>query len=210
MCWNAEVSLNTFLFSSVALLIVWYTNTYTQYKTPLFDNPLAYVAFFSIISMQLVEFFLWRNLDNLYWNRVFSSIGLVVLFLQPLLLLLLVTNPGILLPIWTFVFCIVTVYMLGIQSVAPYTSKDRSHHLTWKWLHFPERIIHTIRAIFLVTIAYALFRLQEYVLLVFGFCMLMYSFYWFYVSKSWASVWCWIINGYFLWILIRLLCFCKM
>lgn len=32
MCWNENVSLNTFLFSSFVLLLIFYNNTYTQYK----------------------------------------------------------------------------------------------------------------------------------------------------------------------------------
>ena len=38
MCWNPDISINTFLLGALTLVFVYYTNTYTKYKTPTFDN----------------------------------------------------------------------------------------------------------------------------------------------------------------------------
>ena len=38
MCWNKDVSLNTFLFSGFVLLLIYYNNTYTKYKVAEFDS----------------------------------------------------------------------------------------------------------------------------------------------------------------------------
>ena len=70
MCWNAEVSLNTFLFSSFVLCLIIYNNTYTQYKIKDFNNIWIYLFFVSFILMQLFEFFIWRNVDNKLYNKL--------------------------------------------------------------------------------------------------------------------------------------------
>jgi hypothetical protein len=38
MCWNKEISLNTFLFSSFVLILIIYNNAYTQYKIKELNN----------------------------------------------------------------------------------------------------------------------------------------------------------------------------
>ena len=70
MCWNSEVSLNTFAFSTFVLGMIIYNNAYTQYKIPELNNIWVYLLLFSVISMQLVEFFVWRNIDNKYYNHL--------------------------------------------------------------------------------------------------------------------------------------------
>jgi hypothetical protein len=203
MCWNADVSINTFLFSCLALVFVWYTNTYTKYKTPLFDNWLAYAAFLSVSSMQLVEFFLWRNLDDPYWNRVFSRIGFLLIWIQPWLFLLLAKSS--LATVYFVIAVLEAVYLFLIKNSDSYTTKDRSAHLVWKWVNIDYEVYIIITSVWLLFIFYSLFPLKEYVLLTFGVVALLYSAYRFHSSGSCGSVWCWMINGYFIWLLVRVL-----
>lgn len=42
MCWNKEVSLNTFIFSTISLLFIYYNNIHTQYKLKEFINIYIY------------------------------------------------------------------------------------------------------------------------------------------------------------------------
>ena len=92
MCWNEHVSLNTFLFSSFVLLLILYNNTYTQYKLKYFDNIWIYLFFISFISMQLIEFFIWRNIDNKFYNHIFSTMAAMLIFIQPVVSLMLIPN----------------------------------------------------------------------------------------------------------------------
>jgi hypothetical protein len=57
MCWNQDISINTFLFACLSLLFIFLTNKFTKYKTKTFDNPLVYLFFLVVASMQLIEFF---------------------------------------------------------------------------------------------------------------------------------------------------------
>ena len=43
MCWNENVSLNTFLFSSFVLLLIMYNNAFTQYKINELNNVYIYI-----------------------------------------------------------------------------------------------------------------------------------------------------------------------
>jgi len=61
MCWNQDISINTFIFACLSLLFIFFTNTFTKYKTPTFDNPIVYLFLLSVAAMQLIEYFLWRN-----------------------------------------------------------------------------------------------------------------------------------------------------
>ena len=62
MCWNATISLNTFVFSAATLAFIAYNNTYTKYKLPEFiANPWLYAVIVSFVSIQLVEYFRFQT-----------------------------------------------------------------------------------------------------------------------------------------------------
>ena len=63
MCWNKIISLNTFIVSSVVLILI-YMNKDTIYKFNEFDDNYLYFFLLSISSMQLVEYFLWKNIET--------------------------------------------------------------------------------------------------------------------------------------------------
>ena len=213
MCWNADVSLNTFLFSCLALGFVYYTNTYTKYKTPLFDNPIAYVAFMSFVGMQLVEYFLWRNLKNREWNRLFSTIGIILLHLQPVFFTLLVPSIRIrnaLLYTYGVVF-IIHIYMYFVSSAKlPYTTVIDGH-LSWRFPHFVlfkkifyEYLMYLSSSVWLFILLYSVY-ITEFPLFLFVSVILLYSLYRYYNTGTWGSIWCWLINAYMLWLVFRIL-----
>ena len=95
MCWNAEVSLNTFLFSSFVMLLIMYNNKYTQYKIQFIegiDNIWAYIFMFSFIFMQLIEFFIWKNINNPGLNSLFSILASILLLIQPIASIMLLSS----------------------------------------------------------------------------------------------------------------------
>ena len=55
MCWNAEVSLNTFIFGTILGIVAIIINKY-----PLSTLLLVY----TISLIQLMEYFAWRNIHN--------------------------------------------------------------------------------------------------------------------------------------------------
>ena len=92
MCWNAEVSLNTFIFSIFVLSLVYYNNNYTKYKIYHFDNQWMYIFLLLAFSMQLIEFFIWKNINNKYYNKIFTILAFILVFCQPIASLMLLKN----------------------------------------------------------------------------------------------------------------------
>jgi phosphatidylserine synthase len=110
MCWNKDISLNTFLFSVFALLFIYITNTYTKYKTPSFDNKWVYVVTLMVSSMQLLEYFIWKNIKNRDMNIFLSKIGLFLIVLQICSFILLADKAYRYLILFVFVVFSMAVY----------------------------------------------------------------------------------------------------
>ena len=62
MCWNKDISLNTFLFSSFILGLILYNNKYTRYKIKEFEDFWLVIFFMVFIIVQIVEYFVWINI----------------------------------------------------------------------------------------------------------------------------------------------------
>jgi hypothetical protein len=139
MCWNSSISLNTFIFACLALLFIFYANTYTKYKTHTFDNPLVYLFLFEVAAMQLVEFYLWRNLKNKSINKNLSIIASFIILFQQLTLILMIPNLSIRYSVGLLflVFDIAhSVYKTTYNPTHFYTSIGKNGHLSWEWLNY--------------------------------------------------------------------------
>ena len=75
MCWNAPVSLLTFLTSVLMCFYLWYRNNSN-------DRALSIFIFWFAL-MQLFEFFMWRNMQD---HSLVSKLSLVSIQLQPFVL----------------------------------------------------------------------------------------------------------------------------
>ncbi len=82
MCWNKDISINTFLFGFLSLCFIYYANTYTKYKSSTFKNPLVYLFLLTVISIQLIEYFLWKNLNNISKNAFYSRLASFIIFIK--------------------------------------------------------------------------------------------------------------------------------
>ena len=134
MCWNQYVSLNTFIFSVFVLILIWFNNKYTQYKTPLFNNKFTYFFFFSFMLMQLIEFFIWRNLDDKFLNHILSIIGMFLVIIQPIASLLMLKDESLkykLITLYSIVAFPFFIYQNYDHKMTTVVSK--LGHLNWKW-----------------------------------------------------------------------------
>lgn len=82
MCYSAEVSLGTFVFVALGAIVLWQRND-------TLDRPIG-LLLLVVALMQLVEFFLWKNLDCGPANRFWTHMIPVALLLQPILSLWIV------------------------------------------------------------------------------------------------------------------------
>lgn len=191
MCWSAEVSLNTFLFSScvfVFALVVGF-------------KPNIMILYFWFIFMQLIEFFLWRNLQNnpferdsnsrMEWNHLISFIGFLVLAIHPFAFCLIITNPVIqqwFLGIY-ILFLSLTLYIHETENVDYSASVAKNGHLRWNWTK-NYAITYYIYLIFF----FILLIEKYYITFIIIFITYIYSVINYYYYGTFTSMWCWSAN----------------
>jgi hypothetical protein len=211
MCWNQDISLNTFIFSCFALVFIYITNTYSRYKTPVFDNPLMYAFALSVSSMQLLEYFIWKHIKNKSMNIFLSKLGPLILFLQVFFLILLMEKYYEWMMAIFLVSCL-GFYLYSLQHPVLFRSRESEGHLSWDWIILPGLSnwtnffllilglsFYMIPALYLKGITY------PYRLVIFS--LFLYVFVYFIGKKghTYGSLWCWAVNGFFLYFLINIL-----
>jgi hypothetical protein len=204
MCWNKEISANTFVFSTFVLLMIIYNNTYTQYKLPGM-NPWVYIFFFSVILMQLIEYFIWLNIHHTYYNYLFSFFARLLLLLQPIASSMLINNTRIRqITQITYLLITVPVFIYIVFTRNIYSSVSPKKHLIWHfWKNKYESMLGSF--IWLVFFLFPLFYSGYYIGLLFGGitllgCLLLYA-----KDGTFGSMWCWIVNSIFIYYAIYLL-----
>lgn len=206
MCWNQYISLNTFTFSVFVLLLIAFNNKYSSYKLEEFTNPYMYFFIMSFVSMQLIEFFLWRNLNNEFMNRLFSSLGLLLLTIQPIASLTLLKNIPLrnkLITIYSIPSLIFIIYQFYTKKFI--TSISEAGHLKWDWTKSHKIISILLYGFYLVFLYFSLFYNKQYISILLTL-PLFFVIYLFYTKDDTAgSIWCWSINISMLYFLIKLL-----
>ena len=202
MCWNESVSLNTFLFSSFALLLIIYNNSFTKYKIKELNNKWIYVFFASFILMQLAEFFIWRNINDKYYNNLFSIFAVSLLIVQPLASIMIIQTifiRNILLFIYLLLAIPFSIYQFSTQNI--YTTVSKKGHLDWVFFDNSPLIL----LIWFSFLFFSLIYEKIWTLVIFGVIALIICFIKY--KKTGGSLWCWIINSIMIYYIIYLLLF---
>ena len=207
MCWNSDISMNTFIFSILTLLFIYLTNTYSKYKTKAFDNLLMYLLFFEIILMQLLEFFLWKNLKNDKMNKLLSHIASFVVTIQPYTIILMIQQYDIkyiMLALYSIFLTLYLVYRHIYNPVKFHTSIATNGHLSWEWMNYKgyENIFFLGFLLFYIipTILTNNFVLFLYIIITIGISLINY-----FKDKTFGSMWCWLSNVFLLFFIINIL-----
>lgn len=214
MCWNADISINTFLFSCFALVFIYITNTYSRYKTPLFDNPMFYLFSLLVCSMQLLEFFIWRNLHDKKMNTLLSKAGLLLIFLQFFVIILIIENP-----LYRFsmlaclLFSSLLVYLYSQTHPIVFKTREAGGHLSWDWLILPglssvtNLVLLTIGLLFYFIPVFLIKGNQDIKIRVTLIGLFLYLFCYLVGKKdhTYGSLWCWVINLTFLYFMVNIL-----
>jgi hypothetical protein len=206
MCWNQYVSINTFVFGIFGLILIFFNNKYSNYKIDFFKNSYAYLFMLSFMFMQLFEFVLWRNLDNQVINKIVSTLGFLLLSIQPIASLLLLNNiqlrNKLLLTysIPAFIFVIYNILTTNIHTVL-----SSSGHLAWKWTFYKNGLLQwIIIPFYLFFLFFSLLYNKYYNSL---FILLLYFIFIYYFGKdgSSGSIWCLSVNSTVLYFLLQIL-----
>jgi hypothetical protein len=206
MCWNQDISLNTFIFSCLALIFIYYTNTFTRYKTPLFDNPLVYLFILSVVSMQLIEFFLWRNLKASDINKYLSKLASFIFILQPLFLILIIPTLStryMMLFIYSIFMLTYLFYKKMYSPINFHTSIGKNGHLSWEFVNLKGyETIFTI--LYLLIYLSTVFIINNTLLTIFIIPAFLISLF-YYKDNTFGTMWCWITNLFLLYLIMNIL-----
>lgn len=203
MCWNKEVSLNTFIFSFGILLLIIYNNLFTQYKIQQLNNVWMYVFLSSIIFVQLLEYFIWKNINNSFYNNLFTTLVILLTLLQPLFATILITNKYLrdkILFVYIIFLIPFTIYLFRTTKLSSVVSS--MGHLQWgiplnKYANYKFRsyFSYLFIIIWLFCLLFPVFYIKNYVLLLLGIFTLLFSVYYYYKDNSSRSLWCWLTNS---------------
>ena len=185
MCWNAEVSLQSFLFGMSFIGIGLYCNV---------SLPVLFFCF-TIVSMQLVEYIVWSNYDDEKINTYASIAAFILLFLQPVASIFTIPEKQIRnLFLGSYVFVSLMISLLFPAKYEFKMKRALNGHLSWKWLTKEMRTYVSLFFYFIFLFT-PFFLQKEYTLLGLSLLTLVISVYSFWKENTWGSMWCWIVNG---------------
>ena len=181
MCWNANVSINTYIFGLFASFF------------GLLNNKISLMGFLFIqnwLSIQLIEYFIW---SKTFSNRLLSQIAFLVIYSQPIFGILSISNHKTVkfLALVSYLLFTTVVMIFKPWSKIDFTSVQATNgHLSWKWLNY-SKIVVLLWFIFL-SIQFIVNKEWFILSLVTISAIVTYTLY----SKTltWGSLWCWLAN----------------
>ena len=209
MCWNKDVSLNTFLFSGFVLLLIIYNNSFTKYKIQLINsnnNKRVYIFIASIIFIQLIEFFLWKNLNDPFYNNMFSILAVALLTFQPVASIMMLSNAYLSnAMIMSYLLLAVPFSIYNFSTYHIHAVVNNTGNLVWK---FYDINIIPHWCVWSVWLFFFLFRFvydRRWDGLIFTLVTLLVVFLNYRDFGSIGSMWCWIANSVMIYLAFYLL-----
>jgi len=182
MCWNAEVSLKTFMYGLCSALICTYLGTI----------PMVIIyLIMSFTSMQLLEYFAWSYLDNKKVITYLSIIGVILIFLQLFLISYTIKNPTYRKYMLTLLLGYIILYCIFVLPTARFNMKKGVNgHLVWEWLDWSKLFIMGVLFFYIIP-----FVLDKSILaVIFTIVSVSYSLYNYYEYNTWGTMWCYFSN----------------
>ena len=185
MCYNAEISLNTFIFGMICAIIIWKMNMIEK---------ISILLLISITAMQLLEYFTWKNINNENIIYYLSIIGLIIIFIQISLIIYSINNNIFL----RIILYILLIFFVILYLLTDFTEKKlrmykgENGHLVWEWLDIP--VIWIIIGISFYIIPLYISSGIYNIRLISTIIILSLSLYYYYKYKTWATLWCYFSN----------------
>ena len=178
MCWNASISINTFLFSTFAVILAFGNNILS----------LVQVFFYmSFISMQFIEYLIW---SKTFSNKSLSIAALLLILLQPVCSSICIKDKNLLVPL-LIGYSIFVAYIFTRWNTIDFRSiKSSNGHLSWKWLDFP--LICVLIWMFFFFISFIINK--TYLMFILVLIVVVVCYVLFRDTQTWGSLWCWIVN----------------
>ena len=194
MCWNKEVSLNTFLFSSFVFLLILYNNEYTFYKIPEFDRFWLRIFMAIVILIQLVEYFIWTNIDNIFYNKLFTNVALLIIFCQPITTIMNIDDEKIKKILFISYLVLMIPFFILNYNKNIYSTISSNKHLNWNLINHENKFTKIIGLAWIFFFLFPLFYQKHQFGFLFGILTLIMMSYNYINDNTLESMWCWIVN----------------
>jgi hypothetical protein len=194
MCWNKEVSLNTFLFSSFVFLLILYNNKYTFYKIPEFDRFWLRIFMAIVILIQLVEYFIWTNIDNIFYNKLFTNVALLIIFCQPITTIMNIDDKKIKKILFISYLVLMIPFFILNYNKNIYSTISSNKHLNWNLINHENKFTKIIGLAWIFFFLFPLFYQKHQLGFLFGILTLIMMSYNYMNNNTLESMWCWIVN----------------
>ena len=194
MCWNKEVSLNTFLFSSFVFLLILYNNEYTFYKIPEFDRFWLRIFMAIVILIQLVEYFIWTNIDNIFYNKLFTNVALLIIFCQPITTIMNIDDKKIKKILFISYLVLMIPFFILNYNKNIYSTISSNKHLNWNLINHENKFTKIIGLAWIFFFLFPLFYQKHQFGFLFGILTLIIMSYNYINDNTIETMWCWIVN----------------
>jgi hypothetical protein len=142
--------------------------------------------------MQLIEFFIWKNINNKFYNNIFSICGALLLIIQPIISIMIISNikvRNLLLLFYLLLAVPYSIYKFFTKHI--HTVISENGHLNWKFFEITPLIWSGWLFFFLFSFVYE----KKYFGLIFGLITLFISFINYKNDHTVDSMWCWSVNS---------------
>ncbi len=195
MCWNAEVSLKTWIFGFIVFII-----------GLLYGFPLNKLLFFLVFtSMQLLEYYKWTYLKDKKKNEFFSRIGHILIMIEPIFSFFLIQ------PIYKNIqFILLSLYLLfiGIYNYFNYHKLDfktvigKSGHLHWNYMDYDRDFFYKVWTLFFFS---GIFLSGDIFIILISLFTFLYSYFSVSIGNEFDSFWCYIVNIAWIYVLLHII-----
>ena len=188
MCWNAQISINTFIITLFSIILAYLNKTES-------NKLLVYVFVFSLI--QLLEYFIWTDLkknggNGSGVNTVLSNIGMLVLVLECYASINLINNTSIRNYSLIVFTCLVLLGMVFHGYTTANTSVGSNGHLQWNWTN-STTLYTIIYLIFFIGSAF-LWKNNTFIKIMLISSLIISAIWAYLINGGLGTLWCWIAN----------------
>jgi hypothetical protein len=194
MCYSASSSFGTFFFVSCICCILWIRGSKVQKSLAIMLGCIAF--------MQVVEGFLWLNIECNDVNRFITYFIPVVLFLQPIVVIgaLYTFNSGFLPPLFYKILLGISILSLPLyvdwfkDGIGKCTVIGQNGHLVWPFTNTNLNTLAQVIYNILLVVGFATLHTKWY-----GIFYVIMAAVGYFKSRityghSWGSIWCHYVN----------------
>jgi hypothetical protein len=185
MCWNASVSLNTYIFSTFACTFAFLNGVITVPELLMLQ---------SFMSMQLVEYFTWKHISSLSINKLLSQVALLLILIQPIFSIFCLNDKRYipyLLGGYLVFLLILFVFIKPWNTIKFKMQPASNGHLAWHWLEFPLYVL----LIWLFFFIIRHYLNKDWLTLIPVVFLVVVSYILYHKTNTWGSIWCWFANA---------------